>query len=806
MLAVPSIIRDLDPAWKSCEPPLLGLYDPPQVLSPTDAVPTPTIHTHTPLTTPASPSSAPTTVIPSPTSPLSVASTYAPTALPESTTANEAPSNPPQTSAASDDQPSSTGQPLPSETGEQSSVEVSAQPGTTGIATTEPQSVGTGTTNTSPAFSDSSKSGSGANSAGTSPSDTPIADSSVTSLTARTSSSAGAPDGIGNAPSAVAQTLTGVKETPIGVNASSSASPSESTSGPADQSSASKATAILPNVTPAAQHSASESHLAPTATTAAGHNSGADDNPSNAGSSQPFTTIGDVGVGGAPGQSGAVTFDGTTITPGGPAVTIKSTPLSAGTDGIHIGGQTFVFSTNVVSIVNDAPGLPATDHPPGLPAASLAQVTTFVAGGIAHTASAAGNGIVIDSSVTLSAGGPVQTLDDGQTVNAASSNAVVFDGNTVQLPEPSVPSSAGLFTADGVSHSASLVGNKVILDGSTTLSAGGPAETLDSGAVVSAASDGIVLGSSTFSLPAETQAGAVGAVLTVGGRVITAAQQSNGLFVVGSQTLTPGGSGIALPDGHMVSVATNDLLEVGGSTVTPSSLATPFQTGAVFTIAGQTLTAIRGSDGEVSVGSDALSAGGSPTTLADGTIATMASNGALVVEGSTVAFSSLPLPTSTAAAILTIDGTTLTAYTAAGLPGRIVVGSETISVGGSALTLSGGEVLSAGSDGVVWEPSIVKLPAVTATANPVDAIMSLVNDVAKAAASSASSTPTASPLATTAKGTTDSPTGSLGLGSTEAAGQAEATTSGAAGVAAAARNSSLACLYAALLLVPLLCI
>lgn len=59
VLAVPPEIRELDPAWKSCELDWQGLYDPPKALQPASAMAGPTTTANDPVSTTASPSSKP---------------------------------------------------------------------------------------------------------------------------------------------------------------------------------------------------------------------------------------------------------------------------------------------------------------------------------------------------------------------------------------------------------------------------------------------------------------------------------------------------------------------------------------------------------------------------------------------------------------------------------------------------------------------------------------------------------------------------------------------------------------------------
>ena len=209
--------------------------------------------------------------------------------------------------------------------------------------------------------------------------------------------------------------------------------------------------------------------------------------------------------------------------------------------------------------------------------------------------------------------------------------------------------------------------------------------------------------------------------VTLGSQTITAhpAADTTGAVVVGSNTLVPGGSAASI-NGHSVSLGSSGKLSVDGS----SAVVVPIQTDsaggagktvAAVTLGSQVFTASRAaaSSRAVVIGSQTLQAGGSGVTI-DGHSVSLGRNGRVAVDGSSAGVVNLhPAPQTTVSlaglsgtlAAVTLGSQTVYAKETVAPDGKTeaVVGSQTLTVGGSAATVSG-HLVSAGSSGLVIEP------------------------------------------------------------------------------------------------------
>ena len=152
----------------------------------------------------------------------------------------------------------------------------------------------------------------------------------------------------------------------------------------------------------------------------------------------------------------------------------------------------------------------------------------------------------------------------------------------------------------------------------------------------------------------------------------------------------------ALPTPASPALTGAPALTVGGQTIAPSVVSgTP-----VYSIApGQTVTA-----------------GGSPITVGGSTISVATSGSAIVVNGATTplsqAFSGAAAPS---AAGLTLNGQTYTPTTVSGTPVYSIAPGETLTPGGSALTVSGSTIsLAPSGSAVVVNGQTSTLPTVGA--------------------------------------------------------------------------------------------
>ncbi|KAI9697140.1 MAG: hypothetical protein M1820_007875 [Bogoriella megaspora] len=206
---------------------------------------------------------------------------------------------------------------------------------------------------------------------------------------------------------------------------------------------------------------------------------------------------------------------------------------------------------------------------------------------------------------------------------------------------------------------------------------------------------------------------------TIGTQPISADPGDPSGVVVGGQSLAPGHQ--TTIDGHTASVAPDGVIVDGSTLAIPAASAAAgdpnaqskpnaqshsldeSQPGAVVTLASSILTAapLPGSSGVVTIGSNTLSAGGAPATIGDQTIS--AAESAIVIEGSSVQFSSARDPgAASSAAVLTLGSSTITATPIAGSSGIFQIGETKVTVGGLA-AVSNGQTISAAPSGIVVE-------------------------------------------------------------------------------------------------------
>jgi len=339
----------------------------------------------------------------------------------------------------------------------------------------------------------------------------------------------------------------------------------------------------------------------------------------------------------------------------------------------------------------------STVHLAGPSLAAGVSLTIGTAGGQPVIVNPSNPSAIVIGDTTLHAGDAATVI--GDTTVSVGRDEVVLGGSTVALPKAIAVPSGAILTFDQESLTAS-VSNAVVLVGSLTLSAGGSAQTLQDGHIVSVGtSDLVVDGSSTQAFSGlVTPAPSTQAVETfsIDGRPYTAIAD-DGEMVLGSTTLSIGGPAITLAGGHIASAVYGGLVFDVTSTV---SLMAPYASGAVVTINGEIYSAYD-DEGKLILGSYTLSVHGPAITFA-GHVLSAAISG-LVMDGTTT------IPTSAYAtngpvhgqnAILTASDYTLTAKQISGSSGVFLVGSQTLTVGGPAKTLDG-VLVSAGASGII---------------------------------------------------------------------------------------------------------
>ena len=256
-----------------------------------------------------------------------------------------------------------------------------------------------------------------------------------------------------------------------------------------------------------------------------------------------------------------------TLSAGGPGMTVASTPISLDPQGSLVVGST------TVPLQSPTPSLLTTDG----------QTVTFEA-----------NSRVVFGGVTLSPGG------QGATVSGAPVSVGVFglvmgsDTIALQAPTPTV------VTTDGVIFTLQQQ-SQIAIDG-TILSIGGQGITM-SGKPISIGSSGLVIGSNTIPLQAPTAT-----LITTDGVTLTLRQQQ---VAIDGTTLSIGGPGITV-SGTPISIASNGLL-IGSDTI---NIQSPAPT--IITTDNQVLTLEQ--SGRVALGGITLSAGGPAATVGGASI------------------------------------------------------------------------------------------------------------------------------------------------------------------------------------------
>lgn len=251
--------------------------------------------------------------------------------------------------------------------------------------------------------------------------------------------------------------------------------------------------------------------------------------------------------------------------------------------------------------------------------------------------------------------------------------------------------------------------------------------------------------SAVTALPVITKA----VVVTVGTKVQTVSADSSGVVHIGSSKLTPGGSAATLDDGSVVSAESNGV-KVGSTIVRYSTVAPAASAGPdviVFIVGTKTVTAScpPGSTNQAVIGTVTITAGGAVQTLADGSRVSLASGGTIVVDGTSAA----AIATPASAVVFTINGTPVTAYQAADASSVATIDGTVVSRGGAPVTLSGGEVVSMGSHGLVVQQGSTTVPVSAFTTVSGSSDEDAETSAASASASGSDTTSNRGPISST---------------------------------------------------------
>lgn len=215
-----------------------------------------------------------------------------------------------------------------------------------------------------------------------------------------------------------------------------------------------------------------------------------------------------------PQRPAVFSFGGTALTQGGPAVTVSGTRVSLGPSGVLIGTSSLPISTATTAAA--------------LPTPSLLTIDS-------HTLTALpGNepGFEVAHS-TLLPGSPGITLS-GTLYSINPAGSLIVGTSTIPLATENSNSKSNDAALTAAGETFTPLGSTAVVVDGTTLSIGGPAITDDHGTRLSLASNGIVVGSSTFAY-----ATPVGDTATVSG--------SSGAFSTGVVGPSGGARPAAIP-------------------------------------------------------------------------------------------------------------------------------------------------------------------------------------------------------------------------------------------------------------------
>ena len=362
------------------------------------------------------------------------------------------------------------------------------------------------------------------------------------------------------------------------------------------------------------------------------------------------------------------------IKPGGPPITTASVIYSLAPSGSELISNGIPVA---ISPVPDVPGL-------------AQQPLVFTIGGKAYTADTSSNFLI--EGQTLAPGGTAITLSGTPISLAAGASQAIVGGSTVAIYPAGITPAPGARPAPtlnfaGSTYSANSLGQFVI--GEQTLSPGAAITVSGTQISLAAAGNVVVIGSSTELLA--PNGARTAAMLTFDGSTFTADTSSE--FVIGGQTLTPGGS--IEVSGTPISYPAGSSAIVIGTKTSPLSFAT-ITSGVrpIITFDGSTYTADASSD--FTIDGQTLTPGGNIDV--SGTPISYPLAGTAVVIGTSTEPFSFATVTGADTPMITFDGSTYTADASS----DFVIDGQTLAPGG-VITINGTPVsyAAAGTDVVI---------------------------------------------------------------------------------------------------------
>jgi hypothetical protein len=366
------------------------------------------------------------------------------------------------------------------------------------------------------------------------------------------------------------------------------------------------------------------------------------------------------------------------------------------------------------------------------------------------------SGVILPNGFTASAG-QVTTIADALSspivVSVGSSNLVVGSesyvlptsgpAQTTQI-QPTTP--VAIATLPGDSVISASPGASSIVVGTQIASIGGAAVT-EGGNIVKLTPSGVEVGDtdnnavSTYSIPAASslpqQSSMPVNVGVVNGQSISVAPapaQKSSIAVIGDQTITLGGPAVTISGGANVASlgSSGVVIQAPSGTITiPVTSNTQVSTN-IAVVNGQSISVapvIGQSLSETVVDGVSLSVGAPAATISGGYVVSLGSSGIVVqASGSTMTTIAVAPEATNLANVGVINGQTISI--AAGSPSGpntpiAVVAGHTLTAGGPVATLSGGEIASLGSSGVVVQAAggITTIPVPTYNAQPTAATL-----------------------------------------------------------------------------------
>ena len=275
-------------------------------------------------------------------------------------------------------------------------------------------------------------------------------------------------------------------------------------------------------------------------------------NPSYAPIVKPSIGIVAAGQTFTPLNAGTVVAQSMTLSIGGKAVTMQGSKLSMGSAGLEAGTSTISIpspGSDPLHVAKD----PAQAYTPAVFTAAGEEMTLV------------GHSQLLVNGATISKGSQVTTIN-GKDISFGTAGLVIGTSSIPLPSEPAISITPQPFTAAGEAITP-IASDKLLING-MTLTANSPAVTISGGETASYGTSGLVIGSSTISLPGpittgspiqqqQQQFSAAGAIFTP--------LSDNSLILVDGETLTKG-SAAKTVDGEVMSLGSSALV-IGSSTV-----------------------------------------------------------------------------------------------------------------------------------------------------------------------------------------------------------------------------------------------